>query len=360
MHMAGNIPLRNTGLTLVLIGIGALGGLAAAQTGGPMPFMLGSLLVTGVITVFAGSRLPKGYQFPPYLRLAFIGIIGVMIGARVHPELLTLAGGVAVSVAAVSLFVVLAQGVNYLLFRKLGGYDPATAWFSGSPGGLIEAIAMGEAAGGDVRVLTVMQFLRIIGVVTLVPIGFSLWQGAPVGSAAGLSLSGPAGGSLAALPWVAVLTGAGLALGLGLRLPAGQITGPIVVAGAASGLGWVELDIPFWLIATAQVVLGVNLGVRFIGVSRALFVRAGAMSLLSVAAMLGIGVTLALIVARLTGLPVDMLIISYAPGGMSEMGLVAVSLASSPALVALHHLYRITLTVLLLSMARRLGVLPQA
>lgn len=359
--MRANITLKNSVFTAVLLALGALGGLAAGYVGAPMPFMLGALAVSGVLAGFFGHMFPNGYSFPVPLRLAFIGVIGVMIGAQVNAGLLAQAQGFVLSLLAVSLFVVLAQFGNTAIFQRIGGYDRVTAWFSGSPGGLLEAITMGEKAGGNVAVMTLLQFMRIILVVSLLPVVMSLWHGAPVGSAAGLSLgqAGQGQGEALVLVWILVLAAAGLLLGQKLRLPAWQLTGPLVAAALATVFGGVSVYVPGWLLATAQVVLGVSLGVRFYGISRAMLVKAMGLSTLSVGFMLMLGVGLALAVSASTGLALDVLVVSYAPGGVTEMGLIAVSLAASPALVAMHHLYRITLTVLLLSMARRLGMLPQ-
>ncbi|MCP5036154.1 MAG: AbrB family transcriptional regulator [Rhodobacteraceae bacterium] len=342
--------------TLLLLAIGLAGALVARWAGAPMPFMLGALAASAAMAGVFGAHYPKDYAFPMPVRLLFIGVIGVMIGAQVDPGLFTNAGGFVVSLGAVSLFVLASQFINMAIYYRIGGYDKATAWFSGSPGGLVEAVTMGEEAGGDVRVLTILQFLRIILVVSILPVALSIWNGAPVGSAAGLSLTRD-GGGLVQLPLVLVLVLAGHVLGRTVRLPAGQLTGPLVAAAIVSWLGWASLDMPPWLLAMAQVVLGVHLGVRFHGVGRALLVKAVGMSLISVTVMLGLGLGLALAVGWATGIPLEVLIISYAPGGVTEMGLVAISLSANPTLVTMHHLFRITLTVLLLSLARRLGML---
>ncbi|HKK85326.1 MAG TPA: AbrB family transcriptional regulator, partial [Roseovarius sp.] len=47
------------------------------------------------------------------------------------------------------------------------------------------------------------------------------------------------------------------------------------------------------------------------------------------------------------------MLISFAPGGVTEMALVALSLQANPALVTLHHIWRILITVLGLSLTRR-------
>lgn len=344
--------------TASLLVVGLVGGLGARALGMPMPFMLGALAASALTAGFGGHLYPRDYMFPVRLRLLFIGIIGVAIGARVDAGFLAQGWEFGLSLVAVSLFVVLAQGMNYAIFRTLGKLDAPTAWFAGSPGGLIEAVTMGEAAGGDIRLLTLLQFLRIILVVSVLPFALSIWHGGPVGSAAGLG-GAHAGTDPAGLALVLALAVIGSFAGLRARLPAGQLTGPLILAALVSLSGWAVLGYPGWLMAAAQVVVGVSLGARFQGVGRRLLLKALGLSLTSVSMMLVLGLGLAWIIHLATGLPFVVLIISYAPGGVTEMGLVAISLNANPTLVAMHHLYRITLTVLFLSLARKLGVLER-
>jgi uncharacterized membrane protein AbrB (regulator of aidB expression) len=93
------------------------------------------------------------------------------------------------------------------------------------------------------------------------------------------------------------------------------------------------------------VVIGGSLGMRFAGLKRDALLRASGLSVLSVSMMLGLGLICALILVPVTGLSVDVLMISFAPGGVTEMALIALSLHANPAIVTLHHIYRIILTV---------------
>ncbi|WP_300547233.1 AbrB family transcriptional regulator [Roseovarius sp.] len=337
--------MRHPITTLALLALSAISGGLAQVIGVPLPFMLGPLAVSALVATVLPRRLPEGYGFPPRLRLLFIAIIGLMIGAQVTPELFTEAHDFMYSFAALTVFVALAHGAGYGIFRHLGGYDPVTAFYASTPGGLYESIALGEAAGADMTRLMLQQFLRVIVVVTMVPIGLSLWLGAPVGSSAGMTLARPD------VPWsdlvlIALAGVAGLGLGHVLRLPAGQLTGPMALAALLSLTGVLSLEIPQWLVNLAQMVLGTALGMRFTGLSRGLILRGAALSVVSVAVMLAIGGAFAAILHRITAEPVDVLLISFAPGGVTEMALVALSLNANPAFVTLHHIYRILLTVL--------------
>jgi hypothetical protein len=344
--------MPRTAATLGLLALAALAGLLARALGLPLPFLLGPLIAAGSVATVWSRRLPEGYVFPPWLRLVFIAVIGLMIGAQVRAELFAAAPRLAVSFAALVLFAALAHAGNYIIFRRLGGYDRATAFYASTPGGLFESIALGEAAGADLTRLTLQQFLRIIVVVTALPLGLSLWLGEPVGSAGGATLAKDA------VPWsdlpVIALAGvAGLVGGRALRLPAGQLTGPLAVAAALSLTGAVHLDIPQWLVNVAQVVVGCALGMRFTGLSRGLLLRGAWLALLSVGSMLVLAALCAALLVRVMNEPFDVMLISFAPGGVTEMALVALSLQANPAFVTLHHVWRILVTVLGLGLAAR-------
>ncbi|SEK52316.1 hypothetical protein SAMN05443999_101588 [Roseovarius azorensis] len=345
--------LPRTVTTLALLALAALCGPLAQALGLPLPYLLGPLAGSALVATVWPHRLPEGYTFPQPLRQMFLAIIGLMIGAQVTPALLTEAHQYLLTFGAITVFVGLAHGMGYAILRHVGGYDATTAFYASTPGGLYESIAMGEAAGADLTRLMMQQFLRIIVVVTALPLGLSLWIGEPVGSAGGMTLA------RADVPWsdlpLIVLAGlGGLALGHVLRLPAGQMTGPMALAAVLSLTGWLGFEIPQWLVNLAQMVIGTALGMRFTGLSRGLLLRGAGLSLLSVGAMLTLGVALAAGLHRVTGEAVDVLVITFAPGGVTEMALIALSLQANPAFVTLHHIYRIMLTVVVLGMVTRL------
>ena len=347
-------PRAHIVLTAVLLAAGAATGGLFQWIGTPLPFMLGSLFASALAVAFAQRRFPEGYAYPMKFRMLFVGVIGAMIGAQLSPDVAALLPKMLISVPAILTFVLAAHGLNYLILRRVGGFDRPTAYYAGSPGGLFESILFGEEAGADLRLLTLTQFLRIITVVTVIPVAMSIWEGHPVGSAAGLNF----GAGETALFWVPVVLAfslAGVWIGLRLKLPAGQLMGPLLLVGALSMSGLVEIAAPGWLVAVAQVVLGTGLGVRFTGMTLAMFVTGAGLSLLSVSAMMSVGILLALLVHQAGGLPVDVLAISFAPGGVVEMSLIALSLAANPAFVTLHHLLRILFTVGEMSIARRRG-----
>ncbi|WP_323770285.1 AbrB family transcriptional regulator [Antarctobacter sp.] len=344
--------------TAAMIAFGALGGFVATLAHVPMPWMLGGLLSSALVILLWAPPFLKDYDFPLPFRTGFVALIGVMIGTQVTADLLAMAGQLPWTMGGLVVFVICAHLGNTLIFRRLGGYDRATAFYSGTPGGLMESIVMGEGAGADIRILTAQQFLRIIVVITLLPLGLSLWMGTPVGSAAGLrAASGHVPVTPQALVLICLAAGLGLWLARLIRLPAAQLSGPMILAALATTTGVLDLHLPIWLIAAAQLVIGVSLGMRFKGTNLPLLRRCTWLALVSVVYMLILGGVLSAILWQITGIEWLHLLISFSPGGVAEMSVVALSLAANPALVGLHHVVRILMTVVELSvMARLLGM----
>jgi membrane AbrB-like protein len=332
---------RRAAATLAL---GAVGGLAAGAVGLPLPWLIGALVVTGVAAT-RGVRVAGGpLWFPPGLRTLFVPVIGVLIGGAMTPEVLSAAAGWGPGLLAALAFVPLAHALCYLIFRRVGGLSRPTAYFAGMPGGLIEAIEIGEGQGADIRALTVLQFSRIAVVVTLMPLAFSAIAGRALGSAGGARFDHAPLGPEDAI----VLTLAGVAGYYGaraLKAPAAQITGPILASAAAHGFALTDASPPGWIVALAQLVIGVSLGLRFVGLDRAMLRRCLGLSLLSVAAMLALGAALSAAVAATGAAGFATMMLALAPGGVVEMGLVALSLNASPLFVTACHLVRIMATV---------------
>jgi membrane AbrB-like protein len=348
------MPIQTVLVSTAFLILGASGGFLGNLVKLPLPWMLGALLINASMCIFRPKLVPENYAFPLQFRMIFIAIIGVMIGSQVSSDLISQFPLIGMSILGLTAFVPLAFMANIAIFQRLGGYNCTTAVFCGAPGGLMETIAMGEARGCDIRLLSMQQFLRIIVVITLVPVIMSLWIGEPLGSAAGLKI-GISNREMTAQGITISLLAAlvGLFLGRRLKLPAGQLMGPLVMAALVNLSGLATITLPNSLIIIAQIVIGTSLGTRFSGLNKSMLLRAIGLSFASVSAMMLIGIIICLILSYSKQFPLDLLLISFAPGGLTEMSLIALTLSANPALISLHHLYRIILTVLLLGIIDR-------
>ena len=291
---------------------------------------------------------------PARIRPAVIPVIGVMLGATMTIEVFALLGDWLVTFALLLPFLACAGLVSLAVYRKVGGYDPVTAFYASMPGGLNEMLIIGGAAGGDERKIALGHAARVLVVVTFVGLFFGLVLGVrTVGTGArpwvgfdALSLTD----ALLLLGCAAV----GVPLGRLLRLPAPGVLGPMALSAAVHMTGLVTVAPPTLLVNGAQIVLGTVIGCRFLG-SRAREVLHDLwVGTLSSLAMLAVAVVFAVIAASLTNTDVTQVFLAYSPGGLTEMSLLALAMGQEVAFVTVMHILRILIVILAAPFAFRL------
>lgn len=329
---------------LLIFLFGLLGGIAAYYIGLPLPFMLGGIVgaASFVLWYERGEReLPKMSR---WVRISFMSIIGAMIGTRFSPELIPLLPQFWISGLSVIAFILIAHGGSYAIMRKVGRYKRVDAFYAALPGGIIDSIALAEAAGADLRVVTTQHFIRIIMVVTAVPLLFLLFQGEMVGSFGGETLATDSYDIWDVILILGIAFG-GLLFGRLVRLPVSHMMGPLLFALILSVSGVVSIDIPPWLGHLAQYMIGAALGAQFSGISRRLLVKGLGVGLMVGTYMLLLGAIMATLLTPLVPAEFGVMFVSFTAGGLAEMSLIALSLNFNPVIVALHHLFRIVMTI---------------
>ncbi len=331
--------------TLGGLATGVGGGAVFAYAGAPLAWMLGAL-ITVTLASLAGARL----TIPARLRTVMIAILGVMLGSAFTPEIGAQIANWGSAVAVMSGLLVVTMVLAFAFLRFGMGLDRATAYFSGAPGGLTEMVLAGEAHGADGRVITLMHATRILVIVAVIPFYFRVLEGVDVPTLP------PAAVSLLQTPlFDGLLMAACAVLGYWiarpLRVPAAALVGPMVLSAAVHIAGWTAAPPPFELIAAAQVVVGTALGARFAGLTLRrvwpyLLVGAGSGVLMMVLAWLA-----AALFADALGLDRAALLLALVPGGLVEMGLIALSLDVDTAMVSTLHVLRIAAIMLIAPIA---------
>src|SRR5262249_50624652 len=109
-----------------------------------------------------------------------------------------------------------------------------------------------------------------------------------------------------------------------------------------------------WLIAAAQVVVGAMVGSRFDGVSPRMVGQAIALATVATAVLLVLAALFGQAVETTLGIPFAAALLAFAPGGLAEMSLIALSLEIDAAYVSSHHIVRIFVIVLAAPLVFRL------
>ncbi len=280
---------------------------------------------------------------PHGVRVVTLCVIGVFLGGSFSPELLARAGEWIYSLLFMLVFIPLITLVAGIYYRRFASFDPPTAMFSGAPGTLTAMVIIGGDSGADERMIALTQGLRVVIVVFLMPMVVVLSTASGAASASVLPEGGPFSWTDGILLTLAAVFGFGLARVF--RLPASAMTGAML-ASAALYLGgmvdWRPPDAALWFCLW---VLGSAIGSRFSTVTPTTFFRVSRHAIAATAVVMTISAAFALLVSRLTGVAFLTTLLSFTPGGVAEMCLIAIAFDIDPAFVAVHHLVRIAILI---------------
>lgn len=318
---------------------GTLGGAVFFAFNMPLAWMMGAMVATTIMSM-AGRHL----YVPSSLRATMVMVLGVLLGSAFTPDIMAQASRWPITLFGLAIYLAAVTGVLYVYFRKVLRYDPVTAYFSATPGGLNEMVIVGAAFRGDDRTIALVHGSRVLLVVLIIPFWFRYTQGAGVG----VSFRGPSllATSLLDLSVLTLCAIVGAGIGRLIRLPAYRIVGPMLVTAAIHIAGITAAKPPYELVFIAQVVVGSSVGARFTDIPLQRVFRTIAASVGSTTVMLSFTLIAAAVLAPLTGMEWTPIILAFAPGGLAEMSVIALSLGIETAFVATHHVARIAMIVI--------------
>jgi membrane AbrB-like protein len=324
---------------ILALAIGTGGGLAFWLLGLPLPWMLGAMLAS-FIAVIVKAPL----QGPDALRPYVIPVIGVMLGSGFDTQTFSHLFEWGLSLVGLIVYIAAAAALVVPLYIKIGRLDPVTAFFSAMPGGLNEMTVIGGELGGDEKRIILSHAARIVVSVSLIAIYFRLVLGYDVSSAAL-----PSGANVALdLKSGSILLGCavlGVVTGKALRLPAAALLGPLILSAAAHMTGLSHSAPPPVLVIFSQIILGTMMGCRFMGAAPRLIVETLVLSAIGTTLMLVLSLGFAVTLHGMFGQTTQQVLLAYAPGGLTEMSLVAIAMNGDVAYIALHHLARIVVLI---------------
>jgi uncharacterized protein len=325
---------------LLTLGVATAGGAVANYLTLPLPWMIGPMLSTTALAL-GGVRI----HMPRLWANLMIPVLGLWLGSSFTPDLLAQMVQWYPSVLGLFGWMFASGGACFLYFRKVAGLDRVTAFFSAMPGGMTDMTLIGTALGGDERVIPLIHSVRMLITILTIPFWFRFVMHVPsMAQRTYVGVFDVAAQDIAILAACAVV---GTLAAHRLRLPAPYMFGAMILSAVVHLTGITTSRPPSVLVSVAQILVGASIGTRFVGVSIAYIGRTAGQAALATFIILASTVVFASAVHAISGDLLPALVLSYSPGGLAEMSLVAIALGVDPAFVALHHLLRVTSVVMI-------------
>ncbi|WP_201716523.1 AbrB family transcriptional regulator [Rossellomorea arthrocnemi] len=324
---------------LTAFAAGVIGGWVFTLLHLPLSWLLGSMVSVFLINKWTTLEL----AWPSYLRDLGLIIVGYAIGQsfsqKTMVEIFTQLPSMFTMTVAIIVF---SMFLAYITSKMTGIGLPST--ITGSiPGGLSQMVILGEEMKSiDLTVVTILQVIRLLSVIFVVPfLVFSpLLAGKGTGSGTAARSFETPSLHLGFVLFFMIAIAAGV-LARKIHLPTPTLLGPILLIGGFMVAEWPVPHMPGLLITLAQLSLGIYFSFMMNFSSSKTMGKFIIWSLFTSLCLLLCCAGLSFLLSRWHDISFLTAFISMAPGGMAEMALVGQAVNADLSIITGYHLFRI-------------------
>jgi membrane AbrB-like protein len=343
-------------LNVFFILLSMLGGFIFSCFGAPIPWLLGSLTMACLVSSigFKWRNFQETKEIHSLWRQMGQTILGIELGQNFHLSIISVFENHFMIIFITLLSTIALSILSGIVLWRFTPATIMTSLFSSTPGGISAMPSIAEEAGANALVVSIIQTLRILLVVGVIPILVSSLRPSsriitPVIHQSYFNFN--------ALLWTACLiigACAGALIWKKLKMPSpwliGSILGVIFVQ-LIGTLNFGDRLIAYWphqLIIFAQVLIGTSIGSRissdmFKGLGQIIFV-----SFINTLSLVILTIIISFGISEATHIPLITCILAFAPGGIAEMSATAISLHADSTFVLAVQSIRLLMILILL------------
>src|SRR5690625_429871 len=306
----------------------------------PVPWLLGPM-----IAMVIGTNVIN-YQFAWHWKIRNLGmvIIGYTIGLSMTTTALhEMARQLPSMLFMTVLLLLLCGGIAYVI-SKISDHDYSTSLLASMPGGLTQVIILAEETKGvNLAVVTVTQLIRLMLIIISMPLIVMLpffkentevsSMTEPLSKAVSVNL----------FPNIIIFVLVGIVLTfitVKINFPTAYLIGPMLSVIILQLIGVEGPELSPILINGSQLMIGTHVGLMLKTDQLPGKIRTVGLALTSGILLLVVGVLLSFLLALLQPVSSATSLLSMAPGGMDQMGLIAHEIGADLSIVSGYQLFR--------------------
>ena len=309
------------------------GALIADYFNVPLAWFLGPMLVTSIVSLLGfKTKMPK-------LVLSIILIfLGLYIGNYIDKSLFSQIHQWAWTSFIMFSYIIVSVLLVSKYLQKFSGYSKKTSLFSAAPGALGPLLILAEDEKSDLSQVATSHLIRLIIIITVFPFFVQNFYGLGVENLNEVVIENQ---SIIDLLILIILSLILIYLFDKLRLPAALLSGTLVASGFLQITEFASYKLPPNIIDYCLLILGSSVGCRFANKTFSDIAKNVLHSFFATFLLVLLGV----IAAFAAGFFIDKnfftLLLSYCPGGIYEVAVIAIYFNLDPEFVSFHHIIRL-------------------
>jgi len=299
----------------------------------PLAWFLGPMLVTSVVSL-GGIKT----KMPRLVLSTVLIFLGLYIGSYIDKNLFSQIHQWAWTSLIMLLYIIVSVLLVSKYLQKFSGYGKKTSIFSAAPGALGPLLILAENEKSDLSQVATAHLIRLIIIITVFPfVVNSFYDTENIKMAETITDNQ----DIVHLLILVVLSIILIIIFDKLKIPAALLAGTLFASGFLQITEIASYKLPSNIIDYCLLILGSSVGCRFANKTFNEVARNTVHSFFATLFLVLLGV----IAAFVAGLVIDKnfftLLLSYCPGGIYEVAVIAIFFDLDPEFVSFHHIIRL-------------------
>lgn len=328
--------------------IASVGGFIGDFLNIPLGWLLGAL-----VAVIISNAAKVEVSIPTHLRNISLALLGILLGSAFTPETLSRFHQWMISMSGVAIYLVLITPLGIYYYSKILKFNRVTATFAAVPGGLGAMVMLGWSLGGDPRLMALAHTARLTTILIVIPTLAEWVSGVDIAARQSLQNQSHHALSIIDIVVFACCATLGPLIAKLFKLPSPVLFGALLASAIAHVSGITEARLPPELVNLVQIVVGAFIGTAFGKSDYRVVLRIFFYSTMLTFLMIAIAALFAYGLQQITEFEFPALLLALTPGGIAEMGIIALLMNIDPVFVAAHHTFRVAIVYLVIPVVTR-------
>jgi len=315
----------------------------------PLAWFLGPMLITSMASLTGfKTKMPK-----LVLSLTLI-LLGLYIGNYIDKSLFSQIHHWALTSLIMFVYIILSILIVSKYLQKFSKYDKKTSIFSAAPGALGPLMILAEDEKSDLSQVATSHLIRLIIIITIFPFVVNSFYDVDNIKLADEIISNQ---NLSNLILLIISSIALILIFDKLKIPAALLSGTLFASGFLQISEIATYKLPPNIIDYCLLILGSSVGCRFADKTFGEIARNALHSFVATFLLVVLGLLAAYVASLVIDKNFFTLLLSYCPGGIYEVAVIAIFFDLDPEFVSFHHIMRLLMILFIVPIV--LKIMPK-
>ena len=318
---------------LLVIAISAPSALVADYFSLPLAWFLGPMIATSL-----GALMGLKIKMPKLILSSILILLGLYIGNYIDKELFAKIHEWALTSIIMLIYIILSILVVSIYLQKFSGYEKKTSIFSAAPGALGPLMILAEDQKTDLSHVATAHLIRLIIIVTVFPFIVNNYYDENFLTLEKEIFKDQNNIHLALLIFSSIVL---ILIFDKLKIPAALLAGTLVASGLLQITEIASYKLSPKIVDYCLLILGASVGCRFADKTFNEVAKNTFHSFIATFLLVALGLLAAFAASLIIDKNFFTLLLSYCPGGIYEVAVIAIFFNLDPEFVSFHHIIRL-------------------